>query len=801
MRFYNVSQIDGTSVDLVVTPYANGFGNYTAKDASVNGMEGCFGVINVATKVEEDTSVRFNFKWVKAGKSEAVAVPDFFFTVFDEEIKCAEPTPEPTPEPTAAPTALPTPAPTAFPTPAPTPGSTPSPKPIKIPNTPAPTLYPTPEVTYYPTYGEMTDEPTAEPTDEPTTFTTTCGPIGSCEIYADPHVSGFDNLVDEGPANLHHALSMVDIKTGNNVKTHLGVRARTFDRAPVDVNAYERGDFWLVKSQPIYVQGRFRFSREFVPDRAAVGAIAIGGPFLRGSVLVVEALDGDIRFGGEVVMPGHANFTFSRPGMLLSQHTNLVADGGARTHIEAKLPEGMTVRVARFPRHVDVKISMPPVQTGMDGECGNYNGDDEDDKSEFLAERNDGNLLVEDKYLLFRKLVPATIAFDSHVGHTYTSASTVYTKSGSAEEGWSFTSDQPAATPIKPQFPSTLSPLQKDRAVTVEFKTRAVWDITYSIPPGCTCGRNFYFGGKSNLVPLPTPAPTAAPTAMPTAAPTAVPTALPTAAPTASPTFGMPELPPLPEAPMNEQTNSPTAEPTAVTTTMPPKMTTTVNGAEKCATDEFGECIIWGDPHILTFDVERKRKMEHPVQEAFFRTRNWKADQLSVYDEGTFWLVNSSNIKIQARYWKNVTNPEFTNLGALSIGGSFLGNNTLVFRDTHGRIMWNNEEILKTYPSSFNNDLVKIKYHSKAEMVKDGGHGRGIDIQLPGSVSLVVNRWARNLALKIRMPRQEGGQNGQCGNFNCYAADDHEEYALLERLKEQDFMNFQGKPTKKMMEP
>jgi hypothetical protein len=188
-----------------------------------------------------------------------------------------------------------------------------------------------------------------------------------------------------------------------------------------------------------------------------------------------------------------------------------------------------------------------------------------------------------------------------------------------------------------------------------------------------------------------------------------------------------------------------------------------------------GQCAIWGDPHIITFDVSAKRKRQHPVREAFFRTRGWKSDQLSIYDEGTFWLVRSQRVHIQARYWHNKTHPDWTNLGALAIGGPFLENNTLIIRPLKGALTWNGNEILATLPSQFSNKYVRARYRRDAELVQNGLSGPGVEVELPDGVSLTVNRWMRSLAAKIVMCPQKDGQAGQCGNFNGNDKDDIDE--------------------------
>jgi hypothetical protein len=188
-----------------------------------------------------------------------------------------------------------------------------------------------------------------------------------------------------------------------------------------------------------------------------------------------------------------------------------------------------------------------------------------------------------------------------------------------------------------------------------------------------------------------------------------------------------------------------------------------------------GQCTIWGDPHIITFDVSAKRKKKHPAREAFFRTRGWKSDQLSIYDEGTFWLVKSQSVHIQARYWHNKTHPDWTNLGALAIGGPFIGNNTLIVRSLSEALTWNGKEILATLPSQFANEHIRARYRRDAELVQNGESGPGVDVELPDGVSLTVNRWMQSLAVKIVMCPQKDGQEGQCGNFDGSDEDEIEE--------------------------
>jgi len=169
----------------------------------------------------------------------------------------------------------------------------------------------------------------------------------------------------------------------------------SFDGRPVDVNAYDTGDFWLVKSEPVQIQARFRLSGEFVPDRAAIGAVAVGGPFLKGHSFIVEPLDGKVTFDGKETAKGrsvHSEFRVS--DLLILRQTG--------DTVEAKLPMGVTLLLRRLNKHVDVKITMPEIPGGVDGECGNYDGISENDGEESIQARMD-SLMIDKASLLFEE--------------------------------------------------------------------------------------------------------------------------------------------------------------------------------------------------------------------------------------------------------------------------------------------------------------------------------------------------------------------------------------------------------------
>lgn len=246
--------------------------------------------------------------------------------------------------------------------------------------------------------------------------------------------------------------------------------------------------------------------------------------------------------------------------------------------------------------------------------------------------------------------------------------------------------------------------------------------------------------------------------------------------------------PPPPPAPVTTPAPPVTTPAPPVTTPAPPvtpapaPVTPHPTPALAPASDDedCADCIIWGDPHIITFDVNRHRRAEHPAKEAFFRTRNWKTDELSITEEGQYWLVKSDTVQIQGLYLNNHTETDTgkaTSLHALAISGPFVDDNLLVIRTLEHEVRWNKKVILPALGSAFKNKYIDASYHKGAELVANGKRGPGLDVQLPHGVSMVVNRWEKSLAVRIRMCQKvASGQEGQCGNNNHDTGDDTPEY-------------------------
>jgi len=168
---------------------------------------------------------------------------------------------------------------------------------------------------------------------------------------------------------------------------------------------YGEGEFYIVKSPQLSVQGRFKGTK-YTDGLAATRKIAVGGSLLNGHVIEVGCMeDGDITVDGQTVLhtfpssyevPGvaGASITYNTDGTLVDGATKEFQ----RHIIHMQLPSDVRLTILRWNNYVDFRLSMR--KTGdVDGACGNFNGNPSDDSTELVFQRDGARVRQEE--LLF----------------------------------------------------------------------------------------------------------------------------------------------------------------------------------------------------------------------------------------------------------------------------------------------------------------------------------------------------------------------------------------------------------------
>jgi len=144
---------------------------------------------------------------------------------------------------------------------------------------------------------------------------------------------------------------------------------------------YSTGDFWIVKSSTLKVQGRFEATdwtkENDKTDYSSMTAMVVSGPIIDGRKIQVGVMDSGkitcdryeiLKYFGSAKC-GRATVTYDDKGALVDSAMAFLP----HKVVHLYLPGGVKIQFNRWPNFANAKITMQPV-TGQTGICGDFNG-------------------------------------------------------------------------------------------------------------------------------------------------------------------------------------------------------------------------------------------------------------------------------------------------------------------------------------------------------------------------------------------------------------------------------------------
>merc|ERR1719190_188538 len=193
----------------------------------------------------------------------------------------------------------------------------------------------------------------------------------------------------------------------------------TFDQVGTDKNQatsfYGDGDFYIVKSSTVVIQGRFEGTK-YTEGLAATNRIVVGGTFLHGHKIEVGTREsGVLTVDGQPVMTSFPS-SYTGPGFTLRYNDrgevpDVIPEGNEKRIVHMDLPLGVRVSVYQWDNYMDVKIVMTK-QPGHDGVCGNFNANMGDDTTQAIIARIGARVPPSENLLSGRAVIEWTPQMD-----------------------------------------------------------------------------------------------------------------------------------------------------------------------------------------------------------------------------------------------------------------------------------------------------------------------------------------------------------------------------------------------------
>jgi hypothetical protein len=188
----------------------------------------------------------------------------------------------------------------------------------------------------------------------------------------------------------------------------------TFDRSRLVF--YSEGDFWIVKTPTLRIQGRFQATdwtkKNDHTDYSSMTGIIVSGSCIKDRKIEVGAMgSGKISCDGESVLSeygtancGGVTLTYDKTGKLVDSAMAFLP----HRVVHIALPNNVDMQVNRWPNFINAQIIMGPMdqQTGI---CGDFNGVPKDGVQAGKALHAKFGLGVPEHELLFASSIPLHI--------------------------------------------------------------------------------------------------------------------------------------------------------------------------------------------------------------------------------------------------------------------------------------------------------------------------------------------------------------------------------------------------------